>query len=71
MREGQVAEVRPQRIGGDVRDDDLPVGVQLMAAVQRDEQVYRVGAALEASLQERWGGPLLDQIPDLAMGGVA
>ncbi len=52
-------------------DDDLPVGVQLMAAVQRDEQVYRVGAVLEAALQERWGGPLLDQIPELVPGGAA
>jgi aspartyl-tRNA(Asn)/glutamyl-tRNA(Gln) amidotransferase subunit A len=57
-------------------DDGLPVGVQLMAAVQRDEQVYRVGAVLEAVLQERWGGPLLDQIPELpeaqlAGGGAA
>ncbi len=52
-------------------DDDLPVGVQLMAAVQRDEQVYRVGAVLEAALQERWGGPLLDRIPELAQGGAA
>jgi aspartyl-tRNA(Asn)/glutamyl-tRNA(Gln) amidotransferase subunit A len=47
-------------------DDGLPVGVQLMAAVQRDEQVYRVGAVLEAALHQRWGGPLLDQIPELA-----
>jgi aspartyl-tRNA(Asn)/glutamyl-tRNA(Gln) amidotransferase subunit A len=51
--------------------DGLPVGVQLMAAVQQDEQVYRVGAALEAALHERWGGPLLDQIPKLVERGVA
>lgn len=50
-------------------DDDLPVGIQLMAAVQRDEQVYRVGAVLEAALQERWGGSLLDRVPELARGG--
>ncbi|MCZ3389935.1 MAG: Asp-tRNA(Asn)/Glu-tRNA(Gln) amidotransferase subunit GatA [Actinomycetia bacterium] len=52
-------------------DDDLPVGVQLMAAVQRDEQVYRVGAVLEATLQQRWGGSLLDRVPELATGGAA
>ncbi len=52
-------------------DEDLPVGVQLMAAVQRDEQVYRVGAALESALQERWGGPLLDRVPELVQGGAA
>jgi aspartyl-tRNA(Asn)/glutamyl-tRNA(Gln) amidotransferase subunit A len=48
-------------------DDDLPVGLQLMAPVQHDERVYRVGAALEAALVDRWGGPLLDRAP--ALGG--
>jgi aspartyl-tRNA(Asn)/glutamyl-tRNA(Gln) amidotransferase subunit A len=52
-------------------DGDLPVGVQLMAPVQSDERVYRVGAALEAALIERWGGPLLDRRPALAPGGAA
>jgi aspartyl-tRNA(Asn)/glutamyl-tRNA(Gln) amidotransferase subunit A len=52
-------------------DDELPVGVQLMAPVQRDEQVYRVGAALESALHERWGGPLLDRLPVHALGGAA
>ena len=52
-------------------DHELPVGVQLMAPVQADERVYRVGAVLEAALQERWGGPLLDRRPALATGGVA
>jgi aspartyl-tRNA(Asn)/glutamyl-tRNA(Gln) amidotransferase subunit A len=46
-------------------DDDLPVGVQLMAPVQRDELVYRAGADLEAALEERWGGPLWAKGPDL------
>ena len=27
----------------------------------QDDRVYRVGAALEAALLEKWGGPLLDQ----------
>jgi aspartyl-tRNA(Asn)/glutamyl-tRNA(Gln) amidotransferase subunit A len=48
-------------------DDDLPVGLQVMAPVQHDERVYRVGAALEAALVDRWGGPLLDRAP--ALGG--
>ncbi len=52
-------------------DDDLPVGVQLMAPVQRDELVYRVGAALEKELTDRWGGPLLERLPADALGGVA
>ena len=52
-------------------DDDLPVGVQIMAPVQADERVYRVGAALEAALLGRWGAPLLDRRPDVALGGAA
>jgi aspartyl-tRNA(Asn)/glutamyl-tRNA(Gln) amidotransferase subunit A len=45
----------------------LPVGVQLMAAVQRDDLVYRAAAALEQALAGRWGGPLLAQAPELAV----
>jgi aspartyl-tRNA(Asn)/glutamyl-tRNA(Gln) amidotransferase subunit A len=46
-------------------DDEMPVGVQLMAPVQRDDLVYRVGAALEHALEDRWGGPLLAQAAPL------
>jgi aspartyl-tRNA(Asn)/glutamyl-tRNA(Gln) amidotransferase subunit A len=42
-------------------DDQMPVGVQLMAAVQRDDLIYRVGAALEQAFHAKWGGPLLAQ----------
>jgi aspartyl-tRNA(Asn)/glutamyl-tRNA(Gln) amidotransferase subunit A len=45
----------------------MPVGVQLMAPVQADERVYSVGAALEAALLQRWGGPLLDRRPDIGV----
>jgi aspartyl-tRNA(Asn)/glutamyl-tRNA(Gln) amidotransferase subunit A len=46
-------------------DDDLPVGLQIMAPVQADDRVYRVGAALEAALLDRWGAPLLASAPVL------
>jgi len=46
-------------------DQDLPVGLQIMAPVQADDRVYRVGAALEAELVHRWGGPLLERAPQL------
>jgi aspartyl-tRNA(Asn)/glutamyl-tRNA(Gln) amidotransferase subunit A len=49
-------------------DDDLPVGLQIMAPVQADERVYQVGAALEAALLERWGGPLLGRAPEVVAG---
>ncbi|MGZ4450732.1 MAG: amidase family protein, partial [Nocardioides sp.] len=47
-------------------EDGLPAGFQVLAPILADERLYRVGAALEAALTERWGGPLLAQAPDLA-----
>ncbi len=46
-------------------EDGLPVGLQIMAPVLADDRVYRVGAAVEAALEQRWGGPLLAQAPPL------
>lgn len=46
-------------------EDGLPAGVQILAPATADDRVYRVGAALEAMLADRWGGPLLDQAPAL------
>jgi aspartyl-tRNA(Asn)/glutamyl-tRNA(Gln) amidotransferase subunit A len=46
-------------------EDGLPVGLQVMAPPLADDQLYRVGAALERELQSRWGGSLLDRIPAL------
>jgi aspartyl-tRNA(Asn)/glutamyl-tRNA(Gln) amidotransferase subunit A len=47
-------------------EDGLPVGLQIMAPVLADDRVYRVGAAVEAALEQRWGGPLLTQANGLA-----
>jgi aspartyl-tRNA(Asn)/glutamyl-tRNA(Gln) amidotransferase subunit A len=46
-------------------EDGLPTGVQVLAPALADDRVYRVGAALEARLTDRWGGPLLDRAPEL------
>jgi aspartyl-tRNA(Asn)/glutamyl-tRNA(Gln) amidotransferase subunit A len=46
-------------------EDGLPVGVQILAPALQDDRLYNVGAALEARLLERWGGPLLDRAPSL------
>jgi aspartyl-tRNA(Asn)/glutamyl-tRNA(Gln) amidotransferase subunit A len=46
-------------------EDGLPVGLQIMAPVQADDRLYRVGAAAEAALRDRWGHPLLDDAPEL------
>ncbi len=46
-------------------EDGLPAGVQVLAPALADDRVYRVGAALETMLTDRWGGPLLAQAPAL------
>ncbi|MFI0357995.1 Asp-tRNA(Asn)/Glu-tRNA(Gln) amidotransferase subunit GatA [Actinomadura sp. 9N407] len=46
-------------------EDGLPVGLQIMAPVMHDDRVYRVGAAVERALEDRWGGPLLAKAPEL------
>ncbi len=46
-------------------EDGLPAGVQILAPATKDDRVYRVGAALESMLADKWGGLLIDQAPDL------
>jgi len=46
-------------------EDGLPVGLQILAPARADDRLYRVGAALEAALIARWGGPLMDSAPEL------
>ncbi len=48
-------------------EDGLPVGIQFMAPARADARLYTVGAALEQILEDRWGGPLLSQAPELAV----
>ncbi len=45
--------------------DGLPVGIQFLAPARQDARLYRAGAALEALLENNWGGPLLNQAPPL------
>ena len=46
-------------------EDGLPVGFQVMAPPLADDRLYRVGAAVERALTNRWGGALLDRAPAL------
>ncbi|PVG81396.1 Asp-tRNA(Asn)/Glu-tRNA(Gln) amidotransferase GatCAB subunit A [Nocardioides gansuensis] len=46
-------------------EDGLPAGFQVLAPAMADDRLYRVGAALEALLEKKWGGPLLAQAPVL------
>jgi len=50
---------------GLAEEDGLPVGLQILAPALADDRLYRVGAAAEAVLTERWGGPLLSKAPTL------
>ncbi|RJT80852.1 Asp-tRNA(Asn)/Glu-tRNA(Gln) amidotransferase subunit GatA [Arthrobacter cheniae] len=52
--------------GGLADEDGLPVGIQLLAPARKDARLYRVGAVLEALLEETWGGPLLAKAPEIA-----
>src|SRR5215472_4961537 len=47
-------------------EDGLPVGLQVMAPVLADDRMYRVGAAVEAALEESRGYPLLNDAKGLA-----
>ncbi len=53
-------------------EDRLPTGVQIIAPVFEDVRLYRVGATLEALLEDRWGGHLLRSMPEsLAVDGAS
>ncbi|MDU3532846.1 MAG: amidase family protein, partial [Alloscardovia omnicolens] len=41
-----------------VRDDGMPVGFQFIAPQKRDDVLYKPAAALEATLEEQWNGPV-------------
>jgi aspartyl-tRNA(Asn)/glutamyl-tRNA(Gln) amidotransferase subunit A len=47
-------------------EDGLPVGLHVMAPVLADDRLYRVGAALEAALADRWGHLLVEEAPALS-----
>ncbi|OJV79004.1 MAG: aspartyl/glutamyl-tRNA amidotransferase subunit A [Cellulomonas sp. 73-92] len=46
-------------------EDGLPAGFQVIAPARQDARLYRVGAAVEALLEARWGGPILTKAPEL------
>ena len=41
------------------------MGLQILAPAMADDRLYLVGAAVEAALTARWGGPILDRAPVL------
>ena len=58
----------PIGLADDPQDDgeqQLPVGLQIMAPALRDDQCYLVGAALEAAQDAARGGVFLEKAPAL------
>lgn len=47
-------------------EDGLPVGFQALAPAMADDRLYRLGGALEALLEDKWGGPVLAKAPEVA-----
>ncbi|MBD8080473.1 Asp-tRNA(Asn)/Glu-tRNA(Gln) amidotransferase subunit GatA [Cellulosimicrobium arenosum] len=60
-----LAGVPGMSVPAGLSDDGLPVGFQVLAPAKADDRLYRVGGALEAALENSWGGPLLDRAPVL------
>ncbi len=60
-----LAGVPGMSVPSGLSDDGLPAGFQVIAPARADDRLYRVAGALEASLQARWGGPLLARAPEL------
>lgn len=50
---------------GLAEEDGLPAGFQIMAGAMKDDRLYKVGAALENALVNKWGGGILEQAPRL------
>jgi len=50
-------------------EDGMPVGLQIMAPVLADDRVYRVGAAVEAALDQRRGHPFLADASGIETAG--
>ncbi|MEJ6493421.1 MAG: Asp-tRNA(Asn)/Glu-tRNA(Gln) amidotransferase subunit GatA [Actinomycetes bacterium] len=47
-------------------EDNVPVGLQIIAPAMADDRLYNVGAAIERELLAKWGGPILGLAPELA-----
>jgi aspartyl-tRNA(Asn)/glutamyl-tRNA(Gln) amidotransferase subunit A len=60
-----LAGVPGMSVPSGLSDDGLPAGFQVIAPAREDARLYRVGAAVEAFLEARWGGPILQKAPEL------
>jgi aspartyl-tRNA(Asn)/glutamyl-tRNA(Gln) amidotransferase subunit A len=50
-------------------DTGLPIGLQLMAPAHADQRLFVVGGAVEALVNDAFGGAVWSRVPDVAVGG--
>ena len=50
---------------GLAKEDNLPVGIQLLAPVRQDAKLYQVGQVLESLHEQAWGKKMIDFAPEL------
>ena len=50
---------------GLAKEDNLPVGIQFLAPARQDQRLYKVGAVLEKSLEQKWSKTMMDFAPEL------
>lgn len=48
---------------GLAKEDNLPVGLQIMAPVMADDRLYFLGAVIEAALEAQWGYRFIEKVP--------
>jgi aspartyl-tRNA(Asn)/glutamyl-tRNA(Gln) amidotransferase subunit A len=48
---------------GLAKEDNLPVGLQIMAPVMADDRLYFLGAVIEAALESQWGHRFIEKVP--------
>ena len=48
---------------GLAKEDNLPVGLQIMAPVMADDRLYFLGAVIEAALESKWGYRFIEKVP--------
>jgi len=48
---------------GLAKEDNLPVGLQIMAPVMADDRLYFLGAVIEAALEAQWGHRFIEKVP--------
>jgi aspartyl-tRNA(Asn)/glutamyl-tRNA(Gln) amidotransferase subunit A len=52
---------------GLAKEDNLPVGLQILAPAREDARLYKLGAVLEKLLEDKWQKRMIDFAPELSV----